>query len=319
MAYEVWILPYGPMATLLTDNGSEFHNQQLLQGLCTTLGITKHFITAQHPQGDGVVERFMRTIKNLLTVQSGDPMINWDSHLQSLVYAYNTSLHSATGEIPCYLWFGRAPNTFHQITSDDLQVVLKDSTVEYRQHIINDLQNAYATVFERLQAAAQASTTYSNDQVMLENWKSGDLVWLLDIQHAAKAKSRKMNNPWNGPFVVAKVNTNKTVEIIYPFEIDPRGRLLVNVDRLRRYIAPITDALLGDKRSTCFPMSLLSRKMQNGLEWFRVRYLSLEPKPDVWLPAEKVPAYLKDSFYRRDLVMTLSALWMPTSDFFSNT
>ena len=96
-----WILRYGPPQRLLSDNGSEFQNCDVKAKLCSTYGVDKVFITPLHPQGNGVVERMMRPMKTALTVfMTHESTREWDLTLSAFAYAYNTTMHATTGEIP---------------------------------------------------------------------------------------------------------------------------------------------------------------------------------------------------------------------------
>ena len=70
------------------------------------LGILKTRTTAYHPQGDGMVERFNRSLLQLLRcyVQRQN---DWEQYLPLVLYAYRTALHSSTGCSPFELMFGR--------------------------------------------------------------------------------------------------------------------------------------------------------------------------------------------------------------------
>jgi Integrase zinc binding domain/Integrase core domain len=52
---------YGPPVSLLTDNGPQF-TAKFFQAVCAELGIHKVFKTAYHPQTNGQVERYNRTV-----------------------------------------------------------------------------------------------------------------------------------------------------------------------------------------------------------------------------------------------------------------
>jgi transposase InsO family protein len=56
-----WVYSYGPPLSLLTYNGPQFTAKFFL-AVCTELRIKKIFTTAYHPQTNGQVERFSRTI-----------------------------------------------------------------------------------------------------------------------------------------------------------------------------------------------------------------------------------------------------------------
>ena len=68
-------------------------------------GVTKTRTTAYHPAGDGLVERFNRSLLQMLRafVNQGD----WEQYLPLVLYAYRTAVHSSTGVSPFELMFGR--------------------------------------------------------------------------------------------------------------------------------------------------------------------------------------------------------------------
>ena len=73
------------------------------------LGFHKVNTTAYHPQTDGLVERFNRTLTAMLakTVQRGGR--DWDQHLPYVLFAYRASLQESTQESPFFLLYGRDP------------------------------------------------------------------------------------------------------------------------------------------------------------------------------------------------------------------
>ena len=70
------------------------------------LGITKLNTTASHPQCDGAVERFNRTLKAMIRKHVMKFGVQWDQYLHGILWAYSNIPHSSTGEKPSYLLFG---------------------------------------------------------------------------------------------------------------------------------------------------------------------------------------------------------------------
>ncbi|GBM21044.1 hypothetical protein AVEN_5759-1 [Araneus ventricosus] len=62
-----WIPCYGVPMILHSDQGTNF-NSPLFTELCKILGILKTRTTALHPESDGIVQRFNRTILNHLSL-----------------------------------------------------------------------------------------------------------------------------------------------------------------------------------------------------------------------------------------------------------
>ena len=65
--------------------------------------------TAYHPQTDGLVERFNRTLINMLSKRVSGIGQEWDELLPYVLFAYRATLQSSTGESPFRLLYGRDP------------------------------------------------------------------------------------------------------------------------------------------------------------------------------------------------------------------
>ena len=91
-------LRFSPPEQLHTDQGRQFESA-LLHEVCRSLGIHKTRTTAYHPQGDGLVERFNRTLLSMLATTAKDHPATWETFLPKLY----TSIQASTGYTPFYL------------------------------------------------------------------------------------------------------------------------------------------------------------------------------------------------------------------------
>ena len=64
--------------------------------VCKLLGIKKLNTTAYHPQCDGMVERFNRTLKTMLRKQAAVFGNQWDRYLSGVLWAYRNTAHDST-------------------------------------------------------------------------------------------------------------------------------------------------------------------------------------------------------------------------------
>eukprot|EP00731_Ephydatia_muelleri_P017386 Em0010g484a len=101
-----FICRLGVPDTIHTDQGRNFESK-LIKELCQMLGIKKTRTTPYHPQSDGMVERFNRTLLNMLSIAVGEDEMSWDLQLPLLLLAYRTSVHDTTGTSPFELMYGR--------------------------------------------------------------------------------------------------------------------------------------------------------------------------------------------------------------------
>ena len=105
-----WVFAYGAPVSLLTDNGPQF-TAKFFQAVCAELGVKKVFTTAYHPQTNGQVERYNRTILAALRGYVARRQDDWDEYTSSLTYAYNCRVHSSLGMPPFELVLTRPPST----------------------------------------------------------------------------------------------------------------------------------------------------------------------------------------------------------------
>ena len=97
---------FSPPEQIHSDQGRNFESEVIAE-VCKLLGVVKSRTTPYHPQSDGLVERFNRTLLNMLATAVSKRPFQWESHLRRLYLAYNTSVHQTTGYSPFFLMFGR--------------------------------------------------------------------------------------------------------------------------------------------------------------------------------------------------------------------
>jgi transposase InsO family protein len=94
-----WAYIYGPPASLLTDNSRQF-TAKSFQAACAELGIKKVFTTAYHPQTNGQVERYNRTILPSLRGYVAARQDDWDEYTFAVTFSYDCRVHSSLGMAP---------------------------------------------------------------------------------------------------------------------------------------------------------------------------------------------------------------------------
>jgi len=97
-----WVCRYGPPAKLHSDRGTQF-TSALLALTLKGYGIQKTFTTPYHPQGNSILERVHRTLKDRI-ISSNQ---NWLSGLKNAVYDINRTECNSTGSSPMETVFGR--------------------------------------------------------------------------------------------------------------------------------------------------------------------------------------------------------------------
>jgi len=96
---DVWIASYGIPDSNLSDDGPQFASI-LYQGVLKMLGVSTNYATPYHPQTNGQVERFNKTLVQQLRQYVSEHVVAWARYVSLLVTAYNSQVHSSTGEAP---------------------------------------------------------------------------------------------------------------------------------------------------------------------------------------------------------------------------
>ncbi len=93
---------------ILTDQGTAFMSRTLKE-LYELLGIKSIRTSVYHPQTDGLVERFNRTLKTMVRKFVKEDAKNWDKWLEPLLFAVREVPQASTGFSPFELLYGRQP------------------------------------------------------------------------------------------------------------------------------------------------------------------------------------------------------------------
>lgn len=91
--------PFGCPAQFHSDQGPNFN---YFRFETVFEKVWKSHTTPYHPAGNGSVERFNQTLLNMLRSLETARQLHWPECLPELVHAYNYTVHSATGYVPCF-------------------------------------------------------------------------------------------------------------------------------------------------------------------------------------------------------------------------
>eukprot|EP01121_Diplochlamys_sp_Union-15-3_P009686 TRINITY_DN2647_c0_g1_i2.p1 TRINITY_DN2647_c0_g1~~TRINITY_DN2647_c0_g1_i2.p1 ORF type:complete len:1234 (+),score=100.53 TRINITY_DN2647_c0_g1_i2:684-4385(+) len=195
---------FGAPKKLISDNGTPF-TAALTKTLCAALGVEKIFTTPYHPQANGQTERWNATIlTGLRAYVDGDPS-DWDTKVDAITFAYNTSEHAVMRHSPYFLLFGQeARMPFEAV----LDTRLSESTVQQHiQDMISDLDKAWNAAREAQEDFKRRQHQKSNPTQLPPKVREGDKVML------RTPGARKLEDQWEGPFEVIEVIGDSRVAV----------------------------------------------------------------------------------------------------------
>lgn len=223
-----FFLRYSPPERLHSDQGRNFESAVVTE-VCRLLGVEKSRTTPYHPQSDGLVERFNRTLLDMLATAVGDHPFEWEHHLRRLCCAYNTSVHPTTRFSPFRLMFGREARMPVDIvlgTSNQTS-----STVpQYVTRLRSSLEKMYGYVRENTERRQAQQKQQYDTKAQEKHFTIGDLVWLRNPA-VPRGKSRKLHRPWTGPYRVIA----RPFDMVYRLQhtLYGRRRPTVHFNRLK--------------------------------------------------------------------------------------
>ena len=100
---------------VLSDNGTEFKNQ-LMDKVLQQLGTECIFSEPYHPQHNGKLEVFHKSLKPTLKKLCEKDPTNWDKYINQVLASYRVMPNLSMAETPFFLIYGRDPNlSLHQL------------------------------------------------------------------------------------------------------------------------------------------------------------------------------------------------------------
>ena len=192
---------FSPPEQLHSDQGRQFESE-LVKEICVLLQIRKTHTTPYHPQCNGMVERFNRTLLDMLATTIDNHQADWQHHIRKLCLAYNSSIHSTTGFSPFFLMFGRQVKLPIDLMYGTNRTG-PDTAAGFAQKLKEGLQEAYKLVREKCQAEHKRQKALYDERVHGKPFSPGDLVWL-HSPAVPRGRSRKLHHPWKGPLKVVE-------------------------------------------------------------------------------------------------------------------
>ena len=189
---------FGMPAVIHSDQGREFENK-ILQELCLIGGSHKTRTAPYHPESDGMVERFNRTLLMMLAMFAGKNRDDWDDLLPAVMMAYRSSVHESTGYSPYRLMFGEECTLPMDIGLPREQSQFQEEiTSPYAVWVRDALEEAYEQVrLHSGQVVQRQKRLYDRRAVKLI-FSLGDWV----MRYYAPAKKCKLDSAWIGPYLV---------------------------------------------------------------------------------------------------------------------
>ena len=224
-----WLHLYGEPSEIHTDQGANFESD-LMKQLCEVYKIDKTRTSAYHPQSDGQVERFNKTVMNLVFALNTETS-KWDEILQIAVTAYNSTIHESTGFTPNLLWFGRElRHSIGRLVPNPEQND-PQTYCDYVSKLKSRIQSAFDLTRHNLKRSALHTKKYYDRNAHVIDYEPGMQVLLFDHTQVERG-TKKLGPTYVGPYFVL----DRIGAVNFRIQLDEKSQpRVVHHNRLRPY------------------------------------------------------------------------------------
>ena len=198
---------------LHTDQGRNVDGN-LINSICQLLQVHKTRTTPYHPASNGQVERYNRTILQMVRCFLEGKSRQWDRHLHLLAGALRTVPHRTTGFSPNMMMLEREMTQPEDIVFGIAMANGRgpEPTPEYVQALRKVLVEVHNLARERLRASQLLQKKAYDQKLTHTKYEVGDLVYKRDTT-SKKGQSLKLKPVWKGPYLVEAVLSPVLVRI----------------------------------------------------------------------------------------------------------
>jgi len=247
------VCQHGLPSTIISDRDPKF-TSDFWKNLTSALGVKLAMTTAHNPQADGLAEREIKSLEESLrlfvnfgTLQEGRNIKrDWVDALPFYEYAYNSSRHASTGEVPFEVDIGRVPRN----TMDGLVELLGRAPSASTRGV-----RGYARFAVALQKRAEAAAKLAFEAAKRRYdgghrespIKAGEFV-LLSTKHFNFSDTyNKLKSAWMGPYEVLKLVGPNAAQLDLPPPLDRRHPVF-SVRYMKPCAAPKTGSRFQGRR-----------------------------------------------------------------------
>jgi len=200
-----WCSRYGIPRRILSDQAKDLISG-IMRRLMQLYRVSWKTSTPEHPQSNGLVERFNKTIQLTMTKLLIQEHTEWDEVIPYALQAYRGTYHETLRMSPYKATFGGDMTTILDLKVPDLPPHVTDqhdfgslSTTE-RVAYIRDLQEELVQYLNEQQHLKETGAAEATTQLM-ERYEVGGKVWLY---HPSRNQA-KFTPSWTGPHEILEL------------------------------------------------------------------------------------------------------------------
>ena len=227
------IARWGTPLSIHTDQGGTFESK-VFKELCHKLEIRKTRTSARNPRANGQVERFNRTLMQMVRAYLTGEQDDWDRNLGCLAGAYRSTPQESTKLTPNMLVLGREirmPAEVIYSQPQDINQQVCDSYT-YIQGLEDRMRKAHEVARHHLNTNAVRSKEIYDSKLSFRQYMIGDAVWCL---HETRRIGicPKLEKQYEGPYIIKE----KWSPINFVLQLNVEGHeRVVHHNKLKEFV-----------------------------------------------------------------------------------
>ena len=296
------------------------------QTLHALLGTRLSPSTAYQSQTDGLAERSIGSLEEALRTFCGygfnanlpDAIVNWADLLPALAFAYNSSVHKSTQQIPFLLERGYVPRGILDAIKDALPLRRLKPSKEGTTYA-KMLESAATRAKESLHSAFEQMKSRWDKSHKERSYEPGDLVRVSTKYMSFKGIHNKMKQAFLGPFKVIEMVGSNAVRVQLD-EVHKDKHNVFNVSKVQPFNESSEEAfpgrrpneievppIISDEGDELYEVELIrqKRKAKDGGFEYLVHWKNYGVEYDEWITTDKIHATeLIEQFEKTESIKT---------------
>ena len=280
---KLWSL-FGVSQFITLDNAT-CHSAKLTRLLMERMGCSPIFITPTNSRGNGIAERYIGVVKEMIHKVACDKQKSWFKYLDLIMWCLREVPQSSTGLPPWLLAFGHLPRGPCAILkefwtdNDELPLDLAPSVTEYLQELRNRIAEANNYATSNMNEAQRKRAKRYNLRARPKSFEVGDSVLIL----VPDSTSSRLWAKWRAPATIIEKKSP------YSYLVEYQGtRHYLPVSKLRPFNVRCDDVKC-DLFCTFTVNSVTSIVYDDDEAFGCIEYVDVPLNSNIELPSKRIP------------------------------
>ena len=184
--YNRWITIFGAPESIHSDRGTEFQNE-VVSELCKLFGIKKTKSSPYYPQGNAIVERLFRTVKDMIFTTTNSTRKSWSEVIPTIEMALRCTEHNYLKFSPYEVIFGRKMST---PLYDGWEPKTKQNMCGYIISLQKNMYDIHKTILESMEKQVRENS------IKREKFEIGNMVMAKILPCARGIDKARFDGPY---------------------------------------------------------------------------------------------------------------------------